>query len=367
MIIGASAAGLATAACLKRLGHEHVLLERSTSVGASWRGHYDRLHLHTNKGASHLPFVPFGRSVPRYPSRTEVVDYLQGYVDAVGLSPRYDQAVTRVHRVDDAWITRTGTATYRSRDVVVATGMTRTPFVPTWPGQADYTGEVLHSSAYRNGQPWFGQRVLVVGFGNSAGEVALDLHEHGARPTLAVRSAVNVIPRELLGIPILLIASVLNLLPPRVADALGAPFSRLSVGDVGALGLRRLPYGPMEQTRRDRHVPLIDIGTIAAIRAGHVALRGDVAGLTPAGVRFADGTEEEYDAIVAATGFRAAVTEFLDSPSALDADGLPRRSGHEVTSGLYFCGFYVSPIGMLRQIGIEARQIARAIHRSPTT
>ena len=365
MIIGASAAGLATAACLKRLGREHVLLERSSSAGAAWRGHYDRLHLHTNKGASHLPFVPFGRSVPRYPSRTEVVDYLQQYAGTVGLSPRYDQAVTRLHRVDDVWITQTATATYRSRDVVVATGMTRTPFVPDWPGRDDHAGEVLHSSVYRNGQPWFGRRVLVVGFGNSAGEIALDLHEHGARPTLAVRSAVNVIPRELVGIPILLIASVLDLLPPRVADALGAPFSRLAVGDVDELGLRRLPYGPMEQIRRDRHVPLIDIGTIAAIRAGHVSVRGGVVALTPEGARFADGTEEAYDAIVAATGYRAAVADFLDAPAALDADGLPRASGQEVAPGLYFCGFYVSPIGMLRQIGIEARQIARAIHRLP--
>ena len=305
MVIGASAAGLATAACLRRLGQDHVLLEGGRSVGAAWRTHYERLHLHTNKGSSALPFVPFGRGVPRYASRTEVVDYLERYAAETGVAPRFNQTVTHVHRDADAWVTRTDLQTYRSRNVVVATGMARQPVVPDWSGGETYPGEVLHSSAYRNGTPWFGQRVLVVGFGNSAGEIAIDLHEHGASPTLAVRSAVNVIPRELLGIPILLIGSVLSVLPPRVADALGAPLVAASVGDLRRLGLRKLPYGPIQQIHRDRHIPLIDIGTIAHVRAGHIAVRGGVTALTATGARFDDGTEEPYDAIVAATDPRS--------------------------------------------------------------
>src|SRR4051812_12153921 len=79
VIVGAGPAGLATAACLQRAGIEHVLLEQATEVGASWRRHYDRLHLHTPKGISALPFVPFGRAVPRYPSRDDVVEYLDRY------------------------------------------------------------------------------------------------------------------------------------------------------------------------------------------------------------------------------------------------------------------------------------------------
>jgi indole-3-pyruvate monooxygenase len=86
---------------------------------------------------------------------------------------------------------------------------------------------------------------LVVGFGNSGGEIAIDLWEHGARPSLAVRSPVNVIPRDLLGIPILAIGILQSKLPPRWADALNAPHLRVVMGDLTRYGLRKLPQGPI--------------------------------------------------------------------------------------------------------------------------
>src|SRR5688572_28420371 len=94
VIVGASAAGLATAACLKRAGVDTILLEQSGSVGASWRGHYDRLHLHTNRGLSGLPHYPMPRNYPRYPSRDQVVAYLEAYTHALDLQPRFNQRVT---------------------------------------------------------------------------------------------------------------------------------------------------------------------------------------------------------------------------------------------------------------------------------
>lgn len=126
----------------------------------------------------------------------------------------------------------------------------------------------------------------------------------------------------------------------------------------------KLGYGPIEQTPRDGHVLLIDVGTIAHLRAGHIAVRSGVAALTTTGVRFDDGIEEAYDAVVAGTGYRPSVADFLDAPDVLDAAGAPTSSGREAAPGLYFRGFYVSPIGMLKQIGIEARAIARAVDRS---
>jgi hypothetical protein len=234
--------------------------------------------------------------------------------------------------------------------------------MPAWQGRESYRGELLHSSRYTSGAAFGGRRVLVVGFGNSAGEIAIDLHEHGAEPTLAVRSPVNVIPRELAGISILAVGAVFRPLPPRLADWLSWPLLRLSVGDIEKLGLRKLPYGPSEQIRRDGHIPLIDIGTIALIRAGHIAVRPGVEAFTPSGVRFEGGGEEAFDAVVAATGYRPRVDELLgELAEACDADGTPRASGREVAPGLYFCGFYVSPAGMLREIGVEARRIAKAI------
>jgi cation diffusion facilitator CzcD-associated flavoprotein CzcO len=366
VVVGASAAGLAVSACLKRVGVPHVLLDQAPAVGAAWRAHYARLHLHTPRGASSLPGLDFPPDVPRYASRLQVVAYLERYVEALGLAPRLGQRVRAVRREGEGWVTETDLGRFTSGHVVIATGLTRVPFVPSWPGRMDYRGEVVHSAAYGDGERFRGQRVLVVGFGNSAGEIALDLHERGARPTLAVRGAVNVIPRDLLGLPILAVAALFRPLPPRLADLLSAPLTRAAVGDLESLGLKRLPYGPLEQIARDRHIPLLDIGTIAAIRAGRVAVRPGVECFTATGVRFDDGREEDFGAVVAATGYRARVADFLQAEGVCDEAGTPRVSGAEAAPGLWCCGFHVSPAGMLREIGIEAQRIARGIADHPT-
>ncbi|HVV52915.1 MAG TPA: NAD(P)/FAD-dependent oxidoreductase, partial [Polyangia bacterium] len=286
VIVGAGPAGLATSACLARAGVEHVLLERAPEVGASWRAHYDRLHLHTPKGISALPHLAFPRAAPRYPSRDDVVDYLERYARALGLRPQLGEAVTEIAPDRDVWRVRTDRARYRAPHVVVATGLARVPRLPSWPGREAYRGEVLHSSGYRNGAAWRGRRVLVIGLGNSGGEIALDLLEHGATPSLSVRGPVNVIPRDVLGIPILAVGALLRALPPRLGDLLGRPLIRLGLGDVEALGLRRLPYGALAQVDGHGRVPLIDSGTIGAVRAGRLALRAGIERFTADGVRF---------------------------------------------------------------------------------
>jgi cation diffusion facilitator CzcD-associated flavoprotein CzcO len=225
-----------------------------------------------------------------------------------------------------------------------------------------YAGALLHSRDYRNGEAFRGRDVLVVGFGNSGGEIAVDLAEHGARPAIAVRSPVNVLPRDLLGLPILTWAIALARLPTAVADALAAPLVRASVGDVTRLGLRKAPDGPLESVRRRARVPLIDVGTLALVRAGRIAVRPGVARFREDGVEFEDGRTERFDAVVLATGYRPDVARLLASPDgALDGEGRPRRSGGELMPGLHACGYHVAPTGMLREIAREARGIAAAI------
>lgn len=361
-VIGASAAGLAVAACLKAEGVPFVLLEQAHHVGATWRGHYDRLHLHTDRGHSGLPHHPMPEDYPRYPSRDQVVAYLEDYAAHLDLHPRFGEEVQRAYREGGAWTVETPAGAYRARHLVVATGYARVPNRPSWPGQEAFEGETLHSSAYRNGAPYRGRRVLVVGFGNSAGEIALDLAEHGAAPTLAVRSPVNVIPRDLFGLPILAIAGAMQALPPEVGDALTAPILRLRFGDLERYGLRKAPYGPRTQVVRHGRIPLIDIGTIDAVKAGRVAVRPGVERFTRTGVVFEDGREEAFDAVVLGTGYRPGVAEFLEAPEALDERGVPVASGGmEAAPGLYFCGFHVAPGGMLQAIGREAPAIAAAI------
>lgn len=363
VIVGASAAGLASAACLKRRGVDYILLEQGERVAERWRTHYDRLHLHTNRGLSGLPHRPMPRSYPRYPSRDQVVAYLEDYAEQLQLAPRFGQTVTSIEPIDGGWLTRTQDTSYRSRCVVVATGHARQPRMPSFPGLDRFRGAVLHSWDYRNGAAYRGQSVLVVGFGNSGGEIALDLYEQGARPAVAVRGAVNVIPRDMCGIPVLAIAVYAAKGPPAVNDALFAPLISWTLGNITTLGLRKLPYGPLQQIARDRRVPLLDIGTIRHMREGHIAVYPGVARFVEARAIFEDGRELEVDTVVMATGYRPVLHDFLPAAARVtDAAGVPLVSGREsALPGLFFCGFYVSPTGMLREIGREAQRIAAAI------
>ena len=361
LIIGASAAGLATAACLKRAGHGFEILEASDVVGPSWRHHYDRLHLHTPKSASALPGLPMPSEWPRYPSRDQVVDYLERYRAHHGLEPRFGQAVTRLEPSDGGWLATTEDDEWRAQTVVVATGANRRPVRPAWPGLDAFRGDVLHSSEFRNGDPWKGRPVLVVGFGNSACEQAIDLVERGALPHLAVRSPVNVLPRDVFGlVPVLQLGIVMQHLPPAVADALAWPMIRVTVGDIRKVGLRKLPYGPNAQIARDHHIPLLDIGTMDHIRAGRIGVHGGIERFTEDSAVFTDGETLAVDAVVLATGYRPGLDEFLVPwREVCDDEGTPRVSGGPTAlPGLYFCGQFVSPAGMLREMGIEAGRIA---------
>src|SRR3954452_8051823 len=360
LVIGASAAGLATAAELRRQGREFEIVEAEDVVAASWRRHYDRLHLHTPRGFSALPGLRMPKSWPRYPARDQVVEYLELYQEHFALRPHFGEAVHRVERLDGAWETTTSKGTWRSANVVIATGRARVPVRPTWPGMDQYRGDLLHSSEYRNGDPWKGRPVLVIGFGNSACEQALDLVERGAEVHLAVRSPVNVLPRDIFGVvPVLPLGIVMRRLPTRVADALAWPMIRSTVGDVTKVGLKKLPYGPNTQMARDHHVPLLDIGTMDQIKQGRIAVHGDLDRFTEDGVVFGDGSRVTVDAVVLATGYRASIGDLLVGWEAVcDSAGTPTVSGAPTAlKGLYFCGMYVSPAGMLREIGIEAARI----------
>jgi cation diffusion facilitator CzcD-associated flavoprotein CzcO len=362
VVIGAGPAGLAVGACLRREGIPFTILERADRVGAVWHRHYQRLHLHTDKAHSRLPFTAWPRGCPTYPSRNQVIDYLESYARRHELEPRFGQNVVAARRDDGGWRTETEDGSYHSSHLVVATSYTGQPVVPAWPGRETYRGTVIHSSAYRSGAPYRDQSVLVVGFGNSGGEIAIDLWEQGARPCLAVRGPVNVVPRDLFGLPILAISIPMRKLPPRIADAFTAPVVRWKCGDIRRLGLQRASDGPLAQIYGRSRIPLLDVGTLELIRQGHVQVRPGLECFTEKGVVFTDGSQLDCDAVVLATGYKPAVRAFLGDSPALDDEGVPSSSGAESeVPGLYFCGFFVAPTGMFREIAIEARRIARAI------
>ncbi len=361
IVIGAGPAGLAVAACLSRANIPFTILERAQRVAATWRSHYDRLHLHTNKGSSALPFIPFPRSYPRYPSRDQVVEYLESYARAFTIEPRFNEEVMTARRRNDVWEVQTGSTAYRAPHLVVATGLNREAIVPRWPGRETYRRPIVHSRDYRNGSTYAGARVLVVGIGNSGAEIALDLCEHRAQPTIAVRSPVNVLPRDVLGVPVAVTARVAGLLPAGVADRINAPFRRLLLGDLQRFGLRPPPYGPLTQIARTGRIPLIDVGTIALVKKGQIAIRPGIDYFVEDGIVFTDGRREAFDAVILATGYRAGLDRFLEVEGVLDERGNPRRDAQTLPDGLHLCGFSVVASGLLHHIGQQAKQISARI------
>ena len=364
LVIGASAAGLASAACLQRVGQDFEIIEASPTIAAVWRRHYDRLHLHTPKGGSALPGLRMPRTWPRYPRRDQVVEYLERYCARYRLQPHFDQQVTDLRRADGHWVATTATSQWRADNVVVATGFARRAVRPQWPGMADFGGRILHSSEFRSAAGFRDKRVLVVGFGNSACELGLDLAEHGAAVRHSVRSGVNVLPRDVAGlIPVVRLGMLLRPLPLTVADALAWPVARFTFGDIRELGIAKPVHGPISQIVLDATSPVLDIGTVQMIRSGVIGIAGEIDHFTESSVVFRDGTEWDPDAVVLGTGYRPALEEFLPDWRAVCADnGIPLTSGRpSALPGLYFCGHFVSPAGMLREIGLEARRIAASI------
>ncbi len=176
-----------------------TVLEKADAVGSAWRQHYDRLHLHTDRNHSGLPGLPMPRGYPTYPSRAQVVDYLENYAGQLDIRPVFNAEVSRVVRDGIRWRVVANGEAMSAPIIIVATGIAHAPYRPSWPGMEAFGGGILHSRDYRNPEPFAGKRVLVVGFGNSGGEIALDLAEADVDVTLAVRSPVQVIPRDLLG------------------------------------------------------------------------------------------------------------------------------------------------------------------------
>lgn len=371
LIIGAGPAGLAVAGRMRRLGFPFEMIDASESIASSWRGHYDRLHLHTVKQLSHLPFKPFPAEYPRYVSRDALIEYYQDYADTFLIEPKFRRVVRRIARTGDRWRVETdGGEAYVALAVVVATGANRVPNRPQLEGAGDFSGTITHSRDYRNPQPFLGQRVLVVGMGNTGAEIALDLCEQGVDTAISVRGPVNVVPRDSLGLPTQLTARALDRLPNRAADAIGRAFRRLTFGDLTPWGLRTPRLAPMAQLRTRGKTPVIDVGTVDRIKNGDIGVRPGIRRLSPTGVVFTDGAEERFDAVLLATGYNADVEDFVEGGEALlDSNGFPARVvGTESFEGLFFSGFdNYQAGGVLGTLLDESAEIVDAIGRLRTS
>jgi hypothetical protein len=367
-IIGAGPGGLAVAAALKARGVNAVLLEKSPSVAASWRSHYDRLHLHTTRRWSALPGLPIPRSYGRWVARDDLVRYLEDYADFHRLELAAGVEVDRVERADGHWVLlANGGRKLTAPAVVVATGFNHTAHLPDWPGREGFTGELLHASRYREPGPFAGRDVLVVGVGNTGAEIAVDLAEGGAaRVRLAVRTPPHIVRRSTLGWPAQANGVLTRRLPVRVVDALAAQLARVGTPDLAEYGLPR-PATGLATRAREGAIPVQDVGLIRAVRARQVEPVAAVESFDGAAVRLADGSTLAPDVVVAATGYRRGLEDLVGHLGVLDARGRPLVHGrrtHRDAPDLHFTG-YTNPLsGMLRELARDADRIARAITRS---
>ena len=338
VVVGGGQAGLATAHVARQAGLEPVVLEASAEPAGSWPRYYDSLTLFSPARYAALPGLPFPGDPERYPARDEVADYLRDYAARLDADVRCGKRVVDVERDGDALVVVTADGDgLRAPVVVAASGGFGTPHVPMLPGLGAFAGEVLHSAAYRSPAAFAGKRVVVVGAGNSAVQIAADLATH-AHVTLATRSPIAFRPQRPLGRDI------------------HWWFEKTGL-DTSRLGLRLL---------RGAATNVLDDGRYrAAIAAGNPDRRPLFTTLTSDGVVWADGSREEVDVLLLATGYRPNVA-YLERLGALDAAGAPLHDGGVSTTvpglgyvGLPFQRSHAS--ATIRGVGRDAEHVLKRL------
>jgi len=357
LVVGSGPAGLATSHQLREHAVPHRVLERGDGVGYTWANLYDSLTLHTGKHMSGLPGMPFPRSAPLFVPRQEFLDYLRRYAQAFDLPVDTGRDVERMTRTDGTWTVSTSRGVLAARAVVVATGIVANPKTPHFPGQDRFAGRITHSVAYRRPDGYAGRRVLVVGVGNSGAEIASEIARAGGKVTIAVRSGANVVPLTLAGLPIQYVAFWVRKLPRRVQEGAIALVRLLTQLRRGKPVLPRPAYSPLDE------IPIIGFHLVDAITQGLIDVRVGVAELTSEGARFTDGTAGQFDEIILATGFGAALGP-LGGLVQVDAKGFARRRDRVVSvdqPGLYVVGHNYDATGGLYNISRDACIAARLI------
>src|SRR5262245_24569173 len=365
-VIGAGSSGLAALKALRAHGVAAECFERGSDVGGLWRyendnglsGAYDSLRTNVSRRRMQYPSFPMPRSPVDFPTHREMARYLDAYANAFGLRNVMRFGVT-VEKIEpdprSGWrVSSNDGATRRYEAVILAIGLFWCPDIPDDLGC--FGGEVTHAHDYRTPEPYAGSRVLVVGAGQSAAEICVEVAGVAARAFMSVRHGTHVIPRWIGGRPYDSDdVDPLNRMPWRLLNLLfGWRVAR-----------QRGPF-PTSWPRPDHGVlegiPIINSDLLPAVRRGTITIKPAIARLREDRVRFVDGSEETVDRIVFATGYRISLP-FL-SPSIVAANGrdlpLYRRIVPPGVPGLYFCGFVDAPGGLLPVVETQADWIAAA-------
>ncbi|WP_395501909.1 flavin-containing monooxygenase [Ectopseudomonas mendocina] len=305
-IIGAGPMGLCTARQLKKHGIDFVGFELHSDVGGLWdidNPHstmYHSAHLISSKGTTEFREFPMRADVAPYPHHSEMRQYFHDYARQFQLYDHYqfDTRVIQVQRQQGGWkliSERNGEQREWHFDgVLIANGTLHTPNLPRLPG--DFSGELLHSSAYKSADIFAGKRVLVVGCGNSACDIAVDAVHRAASVDLSVRRGYYFLPKFILGKPTDTFGGAIRL-PRRLKQLLDGLLVRALVGTPSQYGLPDPDYRLYESH------PVMNSLVLHHIGHGDIHTRGDIAAVDGRSVTFANGDQADYDLILTATGY----------------------------------------------------------------
>ncbi len=361
VVIGAGPSGLAVA---RELGHRHrvsaLVLEKAAAPAVSWRNRYDNFRLNTNGFLSHLPGQRIPLTAGRWPTKEDMVRYFDRYVQLQDINLQLGCEVDGIGRAAGGWLVDTSSGEIRTSAVVLATGKYHTPVVPPWPGLAGFDGMLVHSGDFRNAWPYRGRDVLVVGAGNSAADIAVQLAEGGARKVwLAVRTPPHLVRRAMGPIPSDIFLELFARVPARVVDPLIARLNRLLFGDLSVYGFGRPPLGLKATVEQRGRIPTLADELVDAVRAGRVEVVAAVSAIKSGRVILGDGTAVRPEVLVAATGFGPNLDGLVGHLGVLDEHGDPHGGfASHLGDGLFSIGYGIPPNGPLRAIRLAATPLA---------
>jgi putative flavoprotein involved in K+ transport len=351
-------------AVARELGHQQgisaLVVDKAPAPAMSWRNRYDNFRLNTNGYLSHLPGQRIPLGAGRWPTKEDMVGYFDSYVRRQSIRLALGREVTRIERAAGGWRVDTSLGDIAASAVVLATGRYRTPAIPPWPGLSQFTGELVHSIDFRNAWPFRGRNVLVVGAGNSAADIAVQLADNGARQvSLAVRTPPHLVRRAIGPIPSDIFLELFARVPARIVDPVVARLNRLLLGDVSECGFARPPLGLKATVEQRGRIPTLADELISVVRARRIDVVAAVAAFESERVILADGTALTPDVIIAATGFDPDLDGLMGHLGVLDEHGNPPGGFvSDMGNGMFAIGYGIPPNGPLRAIRLAATPLA---------
>jgi len=364
VVIGAGPSGLAVARQLERRHRiKALVIERAAAPAVSWRTRYDDFRLNTNGFLSHLPGQRIPLAAGRWPTKEDMVRYFDRYVRLQNITLQLGCEVNHIDRAGGAWLLHTSLGELRARAVVLATGRYCRPVIPAWPGLACFCGALVHSGDFRNAWPFRGRDVLVVGAGNSAADIAVQLADDGARQIwLAVRTPPHLVRRAMGPFPSDIFLELFARVPARTIDPLIARLNRLLWGDLSVYGFGQPRLGLKATVEQRGRIPTLADELVDVVRAGRVEVVAAVQAVESERVILADGRSVTPEVIIAATGFSTDLDGLVGHLGVLDEHGNPRGGfASHLGDGMFAIGYGIPPNGPLRAIRRNATPLAREV------